>query len=418
MKKAAIYARVSSERQAAGDRVSIEAQLADCKSLCNERGYFIVSCYVDREKYRVRGKLVQPSGQRKDRPQYQKMLKAAASGEFDVIVAWKEDRLYRGMYAAMPFSEVLDELGNKLIVDLVKETFDRKMLGIKAALGKLELDNIRERMLMGRKARLAKGEVPGGDQVKYGYKKVNKHLEINEDEAEIVNKIFKWYIAGKNNMQIRRKLNAMGTSVRKGKLWAKPTIETILTTEAYATGEIFTTLDGETFTIPCPPIISRQIWKKAQEVRRGNRSIPRNLKEDFLCAGLVYCACGWKCQPRASASNRSRGYDRVNGYYVCQRRTINPESMPPDCVNSTGSQKVDDYVWNFIRKVCREPARLKQAVVNKIATLETEQSDLEVEAERLQRQLDNLTTERQWIITQARKGAITEHDMEMQLAST
>ena len=43
IKRAAIYARVSSERQAAEDRVSIKVQLADCEALCTERGYTIVT---------------------------------------------------------------------------------------------------------------------------------------------------------------------------------------------------------------------------------------------------------------------------------------------------------------------------------------------------------------------------------------
>ncbi|MEM7133404.1 MAG: recombinase family protein [Chloroflexota bacterium] len=167
--RVAIYARVSSERQAAEDRVSIEVQVKDCEALCQEQGYHIVGTYIDQEKYRVSGKLVQPSAERKDRPAYQSMLKAARDDRFDLVIAWKEDRLYRGMYAAMPLSELLDEKGRRFDIELVKETFDRKMLGIKAAMGKIEVDNIRERMLMGRRERLERGEVPGGDQVRYGY---------------------------------------------------------------------------------------------------------------------------------------------------------------------------------------------------------------------------------------------------------
>lgn len=75
VKRAAIYARVSSERQAAEDKVSIEVQLAEGEAHCRERGYTIVARYVDKERYRVKGKLVQPSGQRKDRPQYLSMIK-------------------------------------------------------------------------------------------------------------------------------------------------------------------------------------------------------------------------------------------------------------------------------------------------------------------------------------------------------
>lgn len=416
-KRAAIYARVSSERQANEDRVSIEVQLADCEAYCRERGYAVVARYVDKDKYRSKGKLVQPSGQRKDRPGYQAMLKAAREGGFDVVVAWKEDRLYRGMYAALPFSEALDELGKRLDAELVKETFDRKMLGIKAALGKIEVDNIRERMLMGRRARLERGEVPGGDQVRYGYRKQDRRLEIEEDEARWVRKIYGWYNAGENNMQIRRRLNALGVPARRGKRWAKPTIETILTTEGYATGKLTTVLDGQSYEIPCPPIISVADWKKAVETRAGNRSIARNVKEDYLCLGLVYCACGWKCHGVTNRAARRRGYPTVSGYYDCQRRNQDPESMSPQCSRLTGSKKVDDFVWQFVVRLCDDPDLLREAIARKITELEGEQADQDAAVDQLQKMLDDLSIERQWVITQARRKAITEDDMGMQLSA-
>lgn len=77
------------------------------------------------------------------------------------------------------------------------------MLGIKAALGKIEVDNIKERVDMGRRARLEKGEMLGSlRQLRYGYKKVERPPEIEEAEAEIIHKIYSWYIAGENNMEI------------------------------------------------------------------------------------------------------------------------------------------------------------------------------------------------------------------------
>src|ERR1043165_4927298 len=192
-KLAAIYVRVSRAYKEDDERVTIAAQLADCEALCQEHGYTVVARYIDKDKYRVKGALVNPSGARKDRPAYLKMLKAARMGEIDVIVAWKEDRLYRGMYAALPLCEVLDERRNELRVELVKEKFDRQMLGIKAAIAKLELDNIRDRMVMGRKVRIERGE-PAGGPLRYGYyKDENKRIMINNAEAGIVRKIFDWY---------------------------------------------------------------------------------------------------------------------------------------------------------------------------------------------------------------------------------
>ncbi|MCQ3980530.1 MAG: hypothetical protein DPW09_44540 [Anaerolineae bacterium] len=66
-------------------------------------------------------------------------------------------------------------MGKRLEVELVKDPLDRKMLGIKAALGKIEVDNIKERMDMDRRARLEKGEMLGSlRQLRYGYKKVER----------------------------------------------------------------------------------------------------------------------------------------------------------------------------------------------------------------------------------------------------
>ncbi len=417
MKRAAIYARVSSERQAAEDRVSIESQLGDCERHCQQRGYQIEARYVDKEKYRVRGKLVQPSAQRKDRPQYVAMLTAARAGEFEVIVAWKEDRLYRGMFAAMPFAEMLDEMGKRLDVELVRESFDRKMLGMKAAVGKLEVDNIRERMIMGRAARLERGEAAGGNII-YGCRKdEQKRLAIHESEAAIVRQIFAWYTAGENVMQIRRRLTALDVRTRSGSRWSKSVICRILGTESYATGKITTTLDGKTYTTPCPPIISLDTWRQVCEVHARNRKIPRHVVGDYLCAGLVVCACGNRSHPANNYGNMAKGYQPSKDYRCTRRLYTEPDELPPQCHRKTSSKKVDKRVWEFVKEICSNPDVLRAAIAQKLEEVNRETEDLEAEMSRLQNQLDKLTNERQWVITQARKGGITEADMELQLAA-
>lgn len=416
MKRAAIYARVSKAYKKEGEeRVTIEEQLADCEAYCQQHGYAIVGRYVDKDKYRVRGRLVNPSAARMDRPEYKRMLKAARAEELDVIVAWKEDRLYRGMYAAVPLAQALDERRNGLTVELVRETFDRSMLGMKAAMGKVEIENIRERMIMGRRARLKRGEVPGGT-VRYGYQKdENNRLVVNDQEAEVVHRVFKWYTQGENNMEIRRRLNADDIPPRNSKLWSKATIQNILTFEGYATGEYTTELDGEVFTIPCTPIISMAIWRKAQETREGNKLYRgRNVKEDYLCRGMIVCQCGWKWNARTHF-DKKRQY-RWSDYY-CTRKGHQPELVHPDCPGTIGAQKLDDHVWQFVVTICENPAIVQQAIDARIAQLRAEQGNIEADAQRLQRELDDITEQRQWVITQARKGRITEEDMEMQLVA-
>jgi len=71
-RKAAIYIRTTSESQ--GEKASPSEQEADCRSLAQEKEPTVIRIYRDIEKYRVKKKLVEPSGLRTDRPGLQAML--------------------------------------------------------------------------------------------------------------------------------------------------------------------------------------------------------------------------------------------------------------------------------------------------------------------------------------------------------
>ncbi|MEM7133403.1 MAG: recombinase family protein [Chloroflexota bacterium] len=242
-------------------------------------------------------------------------------------------------------------------------------------------------------------------------------MEVDEEEAAIVRQIFAWYIEGATNTQIRRRLHAQGIRSRKGsEYFPVVTLSKILTSECYATGQIETTLEGEVFYIVCPPIITIETWNKAVAVRRCNKTEARNIKDDYLCHGIVYCACGWKCVTRSQVANRSRGYTNVTGVYICQRRHKKPESQPAECAHTIGSLKLDEYVWNVVRGICRNPGLVQAAVEAKLAELEDKHAALENELRKVQQVLREVAEERQWVITQARKGTISETDMELQLS--
>jgi site-specific DNA recombinase len=127
-RKAAIYIRTSSEVQ--GEKASPAEQESDCRLLAQEKELTVVHVYRDIEKYRVRSKLVEPSGLRTDRPGLQAMLKDAARGEFDVILAWREDRLYRGLRSMLLVLETIQQYD--ITVLLAKETFDPQIAPIRA----------------------------------------------------------------------------------------------------------------------------------------------------------------------------------------------------------------------------------------------------------------------------------------------
>ena len=184
--------------------------------------------------------------------------------------------------------------------------------------------------------------------------------------------------------------------------------------EFYTTGQLLTTLDGTPYTITCSPILPKEVWEQSLEVRKANKCEPKNVKRDYLCAGLVYCACGWRCHGRAVHSNRAKGYTSVRGVYACAHGTL-PETRPETCVDTIGSQKVDTHVWNSVKRVCENPAILQNVIQEKLADLQAKRVEYEAAVADLQRRLERIAHERRWVIEQARKGNITESEMVEQL---
>ncbi len=117
-KRAVIYVRTSSEQQ--GEKNSPVEQEADCRAFAEQQGLVVVNVYRDIERYRVKNKWVEPSGTRYDRPGLLAMLRDAADDQFDIILAWREDRFYRGMRAMLLVLETIQQ--NKLTIMLAKET--------------------------------------------------------------------------------------------------------------------------------------------------------------------------------------------------------------------------------------------------------------------------------------------------------
>jgi site-specific DNA recombinase len=415
-KLAAIYVRTSSEHQA--EKASPDEQERDCRALAEQQGLIVAAVYRDIERYRVGRRLVDPSGTRADRPGLVAMLNDATAGKFDVILAWKEDRLYRGLRAMLAVLEVIQE--KKLNVLLVKESFDPKMAPIKAWVAGMELDALKERMTMGVKARLRAGKANTG-QDRYGYQRVGENIIVVEEEAKWVRKIFEWYINRVPMLEIRQRLidaNApqKGSSIPRRVPWAVSTIQGILkAAKEYAYGIKIQTRAGEAFTISVEPIISEETYQRFLKVREGNKTYPaRNAKRDYLAGGLIYCDCNRKWGARSHPYKTKKKLRQTpTGVYFCGQR--HAELRHPDCPKTIGSKKADDYVWGRVLEVLDKPDILISGARLHVDELQAKANTAGVDRERLQKELDGIVSERQWVITQARKGRIGEEDMDYQL---
>ena len=151
------------------------------EAYCESKGLTIVARYHEVGR-----------GCSKKRTEFQRMLADARKGRFDVIVCWKSDRLSRGIYPAVALMEVVE--AHQIRLEAVMDAIDMKTFGLMAAIGKIELDNFRERATLGKRGTAKQGRAPTG-KLPYGYRIGDDgRPEVVEERAEVVRRIFDMYV--------------------------------------------------------------------------------------------------------------------------------------------------------------------------------------------------------------------------------
>jgi DNA invertase Pin-like site-specific DNA recombinase len=222
--KVAIYTRVSTEDQAK-EGFSLDAQLDKLQSYCKARDWIVAGEYVD-DGY---------SGRNVKRPAYFRMMQEIE--KWNILLVIKMDRIHRNSKNFMTMMEYLKQM-NKEFVSM-SESLDtstamgRFVMDIIQRIAQLESEQIGERVYIGmeQKARTEGGVL--GFNIPYGYDYLEGKLLVNEDEARIIKSIYSKYIEGKSMGEIAKMLNSTKTPTKKGGLWAKKTISTILKNPIY-----------------------------------------------------------------------------------------------------------------------------------------------------------------------------------------
>ena len=298
--RAAIYARVSDKSQAEEDKTSLAEQTADMEEYCARKGLNIVARYQEVGR-----------GWSKKRPEFQRMLNEAREGRFDVIVCWKSDRLSRGMFPAAALMEVVEAY--QLRIESVMDAVDMKTFGLMAAIGKIELDNFRERSSMGKRGAAKKGRISTG-RPPYGYRvDATGRPVVEETEAAVVRRIFRDYVhRGLGIQRIAWDLTDEGVPTANGaRRWHESVINRLLGNPAYkgtwvygktrniATDEgtrVFAQPADTWVTVPVPVLVEEATWERAQAAKRARYSAAkRNTRVLYLLQHLLRCTeCGRK----------------------------------------------------------------------------------------------------------------------------
>lgn len=298
-KKAAIWIRVSTEDQAKGDSPKHHEQRA--RLYAEMKDWEVVTVY---HLEGVSGKEVL------QHPEAQRMLHDLQLGKFDCLIFSKLARLARNTSELLLMSRKFEE-SNADMVSL-HESIDtsspagRFFYTLLAAMAEWEREEIADRVKASVKIRAKMGKSLGG-AAPFGYRWVDKKLELQEDEAKVRKLMFDLFLKKKKTLTTADELNSLGYRTRNGSKFTFTTVKRLLRdsiamglrrinyTESLGEGKHWKVKDQKEWEYhEVPTIVSKEIWTQANDILDAleKNNTKRTKATVKLFTGFLKCQCG------------------------------------------------------------------------------------------------------------------------------
>lgn len=358
-----------------------------------------------------------------NRPMYQKIMADVRKGKINLVLVSDLTRLSRNL---LDFCTLINELEkHKASYLSMKEQFDtstpigRMMVYIIIALGQFEREQTAERVSANCHSRAMRGLRNGG-AIPFGY---DRHPEkpglliVNEDEAQIVQTIFKTFLESGSRSKTIEKLREIGiqpkrmlkkTKERGGTDWSVQSIGNLLQEAVYVgfkeVNKIYKNQDQSSLKpwqkyqmvkSASPAIIDEAIFFDAQKLLKEAREKERTRhgkreKRIFLLSGILTCSetglplVGQAGHSKNGTVHRYYHYVRRPKGVANVRRRLNADELEEKLMNEfKASLKTTGYFENL------EKALLDQAQKKNKST-ESERTRSERELTELQRRISTI----------------------------
>lgn len=369
-KRAVLYARYSSDNQRSE---SIDAQIRAMRKYCSDNSLQIVNVYTDEA---ISGTSVSK------RKAFLEMIDDSSKGTFDVVLVHKLDRFARNRYDSAIYKAKLKKNNVEVYSVLEQLNGSPESIMLEAMLeGMSEYysKNLAREVMKGMRENALQCKHTGGTPP-LGYDlDENKHLIINDSEAEAVKLIFDLYNKGHGYSYIIDQLTEKGFRTKKGKYFGKNSLYSILSNEKYAGIYVYNKSeskdarnrrnshkykpDDDIIRVEggCPAIISKEAFEKATERMIANKGKGGRLNssEVYLLSGKICCGkCGKAMVGNVRHSGRSKlklaTYRCMTRKQHCGCKEINKEYM-------------DRYVVDLMEKnlFCRKGAKAIEKRINR-----------------------------------------------------
>lgn len=372
--------RVSSDKQLyhnSNDEADIPMQRVRCREVCEQQGWTIV-CELQEEG--ISGHKVRAE----NRDKIQLIKEYALKKQFDILMVFMFDRIGR-IADETPFVvEWLVRNGIRVWSaqegeQRIENNMDKLINYLHFWQADSESVKTSVRTANSLKILTEQGYFTGGT-CPYGYKfvksgRLNKKkqpvndLAINEEEAQIVKRIFEWAeLWGYGGQRIANLLNEKGIKNRKGMNWHPSSIQGILKNylytgilqngDAWAERKDLIIISAESFSKVKAMLAARS--RKNEAIR----SAPLNTRGNSLLSGMVFCGhCGARLCVTTSGKGRKKrdGTDTVRTRYTCQTKS----RTHGDCDGQTGYtvERLDKIVEEVILSLFRRVEKMDKSEI-------------------------------------------------------
>ena len=395
MRVAAIYARVSSDKQKEGN--TIASQTAALRAFAKERSFSVPDEWIIEDDGYSGANLV--------RPGLERLRDLAAEGQIEAVLVYSPDRLSRKYaYQVLLIEEFARHHVETVFVKAPQADTpeDNLLLQFQGMIAEYERAQILERSRRGKRHHAQQGVVNVLCGAPYGYKYVRKgdatpaSYTIIEEEAAVVRRVYRWYtVQGMSIGAITRRLNERSVPTRKRiSRWERSTVWAMLRNPAYKGTACF----GKTkaavrqritrplrmrggvisrqsasheqprdqwIEIPVPAIVSGETFSLAEELLQANKlRAPRRTITPSVVQGLICCQkCGY-----AWYRTSTRSTARKIGYYRCLGSDAYRHLGGPVCDNRPVRQDLlDEVVWYEIVKLLEDPELIQNELDRRLA---------------------------------------------------
>ena len=354
------------------------------------------------------------------RDDFQRLMTDCRNGLIDRVLTKSISRFARNTQDCLEAIRELKSIGVSVYFErenLDTSTMSSEMItAVMASLAQRESESISSNLRWSYQKRMEKGEF-NTCKAPYGYRLVEGNLVIEENEAEVVRRIFEMHLSGLNKGEIANELRQMGAPTRIDvPEWKGSTVQHILVNERYA-GNALLAKRITTDSFPHkkvknkgekpqyyvkesnPAIISQETFDKARELTERRRiNVDRTPKNHPLQKHIMCSCCG---------AVFKRQQPRKTEYWICYSKfeSIEKCSMP-----SVTTAAIEEAFCRLYFKLKNHGEKILSNMISMHSELKSRRMLWKPEVIELNKKISDLTSQNQ-LLSELKKQGLVDSDI-------